>query len=94
MALIYDTSAQSAGVPISVSRMNATKAFLRHFENKLILSFFAEKGSQIEKWQAEKELLICERKLRFWEKHPNFEGAVAMKEMGNLKKAWKEKGAH
>ncbi|OCP21969.1 hypothetical protein [Ensifer sp. LC54] len=89
MAIIYDESVRSGPSNISIDRMDGTKAYLRHFENKLFLMFIATHGTRTEKWQAEKELTICERKLSFWEKHPRFVGDLARKGMEELKKNWR-----
>ncbi|QIG75712.1 hypothetical protein EVC20_141 [Rhizobium phage RHph_Y2_17_1] len=93
MALIYDESVRSGASNISINKMDGTKAYLRHYENKLTLTFFAERGSRVERWQAEKELVICERKLKFWEKHPTFVGALARAGMERLNHDWKGRGA-
>ncbi|WP_276122650.1 hypothetical protein [Pararhizobium qamdonense] len=93
MALIYDESVRGNFSGISISRMDGTKAYLRHFENKLYLTFIAANGTRDEKWQAEKELKICERSLTFWEKHPNYIGEEARKGMEKLNKDWKSGGA-
>ncbi|TDW20479.1 hypothetical protein EV128_125109 [Rhizobium azibense] len=94
MALIYDESVRGGFSNISINRMDGTKQYLKHYENKLILCFFAKHGTQIERWQAEKELVVCERKLTFWEKHPNFVGELARKGMEKLNHDWKSRGAH
>jgi hypothetical protein len=93
MAIIYDESARGNFSNVSIGRMDGTKAYLRHFENKLYLGFIAKNGTRDEKWQAEKELAICERKLSFWEKHPNFVADTAKREMEKLKKNWTGRGA-
>lgn len=89
MALVYDESAKSAPTTLRIDQMDGTKAFLRHFENKLYLNFIATSGTQMERWQAEKELKVCERKLAFWEKHPNFEKAAAQAGMEKAIRAWR-----
>jgi hypothetical protein len=93
MALIYDESASGGASNISVDKMDGTKAYLRHYGNKRALTFFAERGSPVERWQAEKELVICERKLKFWEKHPNFVGETARAGMEKINRDWKGRGA-
>ncbi|MBX5130746.1 hypothetical protein HJB53_30110 [Rhizobium lentis] len=93
MALIYDESVRSVRSNISINNMDGTKAYLRHYESKLTLCFFATYGSPHERWQAEKELKICERKLRFWENHPNFVGQLAREGMEKLNNDWKGRRA-
>lgn len=92
MALIYDESVRTGSFNTSTAHADGTKAYLRHYENKLYLSFIAKNGSRTERCQAEKELVICERKLAYWEKHPSFVGGSARSGMEKLNKAWNEKG--
>jgi len=88
MAIVYDDSVKGDFGGVDLSKINATKCFLKHFSNKLYLSFIAANGSLPERFQAEKELKICERKLKYWEKHRNFVVAEAVKGMEKLKKEW------
>jgi hypothetical protein len=94
MGLIYSEEPQNVRSDISIDKMDGTKAYLRHYDNKLYLAFIAKNGSQTERWQAEKELVICERKMRFWEKHPNFVGEAARQGMEQANKAWRQEGRH
>ncbi len=89
MALVYDESTRGAPVNLRISEMDGTKQYLKHFENKLYLTFIASSGTQGEKWQAEKELVICERKMKFWEKHPNFTKERAQAGMEKAIKSWR-----
>jgi hypothetical protein len=89
MALIYDESSLKTFSNIRISDIDGTKAYLKHFENQLYLSFMAKHGSRDERWQAERELVICERKMRYWEKHPRFIGEDARRGMEALKKNWR-----
>lgn len=67
--------------------MDGTKNYLKHYGYKLELSFFAKNGTRQERWQAEKELVICERKPTYWEKHPKFVGEDARRGMEALNRA-------
>ncbi len=92
MAIIYDESVRTGINNTSISQANSTNAYLRHYANKLYLSFIASNGTRDERWQAERELVICERKLRFWERHPNFVAELARIGMEKLNKEWNQKG--
>lgn len=85
----YSDSGPRAQTAVNVWNMNATKAYLRHFENFLFLDFILNNGDYNERQQARKELTICERKMRFWEKHPNFEALTVQREKEKLLVSWK-----
>ena len=90
MALIYDDSVRSGGNPVDYYKLNAVNGYLRHYENKLYLAFMAKNGDRNERWQAEKELLVCERKLKWWENHPNFVAAEVQRGVEKLNKGWRQ----
>ena len=66
MILYSDTEIKTGGVP---SRVDPTKAYLRHYENYMYLNFLAKKSPDAkERGQALRELTICERKLSYHER--------------------------
>lgn len=58
----------------SYENQNAVRNYLTHYGNYLYLNFIMKhpETSYLEKTQASKELEICERKMKHWERHPNF----------------------
>jgi len=84
----YSDTQPRSGSPVNVWDMNGTAAYLRHYGNLLFLDFMARNGTRVEKHQAEKEMVICRRKLAFWEKHPKYDHAEALKGMQDLKRKW------
>ena len=64
-------------------------AWEKHAENWYQLSFFRLNGTPDERMAATQELGIADRKLAFWEKHPNFDRSWANKILDKLKKKWK-----
>lgn len=66
----YSDTAPKNASDINVWKMNGSRAYLRHFENFLFLDFVAKKGDRVERANAEKEILICKRKLQFWSGTP------------------------
>lgn len=68
--------------------LDAVKGYLRHYGNKLYLGFMLANGTRIEKQQASKELEICERKLTWWQRHPNFDRDQALRGAEALKRDW------
>lgn len=91
MALVYDESVKGDFAGVDLSRANATAAYLKHYDTKLYLSFMAKNGNRDERWQAEKELQICERKMKYWERHHNFDGDAAVTGMEDLNRKWQSK---
>ena len=85
----YSDSAPRSSTPVNVWAMNATKAYMTHYANFLFLDFIMNHGTYAEQQQARKELTICERKLRFWAKHPNYEAEIVRREKEKLHVAWK-----
>ncbi len=75
---------------INVWKMNGSKAYLRHFENYLFLNFVAVKGTREERASVEKEIILCNRKLSFWERHPNFDAAYVQGEKEKMIKQWRQ----
>ena len=89
MVIIYDDNVRSDGPPSNLSCMDATRIWLGHFSNSLILSAIQQKPRDFsERHQATKELTICERKMTFWRRHPNFDQQKASSEAQKLKNMW------
>lgn len=87
MSFCYDTTRVSVRTESGPSnfdplRCDAVKAYMRHYENSLFLTFMSNNGTLDEKHQAKKEMEICERKMKYWERQPHFNGSEA-----NTKKA-------
>lgn len=85
----YSDNQPRSATPVNVWRMNPNKAFMNHYSNFLYLDFILNHGTYQECQQARKELTICERKMRFWEKHPDFNAALVRSEKEKLHLAWK-----
>lgn len=85
----YSDSQPRSANPVNVWRMNPNKAFMNHYANFLFLDFILNNGNYQERQQARKEIAICERKMRFWEKHPDFNKTTVRLEKEKLHVAWK-----
>lgn len=83
--LIYsDTEPRGSGGP---SRVDPTRAYLRHYENYLYLQFLSRKSPDPqERGQALRELTIAERKLKFHYRDANKE--EVLKGVQNLRRRW------
>jgi len=68
----------------------ATQYWLTHFANSLYLQFIAghADSSFADKQQANHELVLCNKKLAFWQKHPNFDSTAAATGALACKKQW------
>lgn len=89
MAIFYSETSVRTGNPVDVWKMDGTKAYLGHYANLLMLNFFAKQGTRTERADAEKEIAICDRKLSFWRRHPNYDHELALKGVEALKRDWK-----
>lgn len=68
---------------------NPHKNYVRHLGNWFYLKFVLTKtASLIDKFQATKELAICERKLDYWYRQPTFDPKEVEPEVRNLKSTW------
>jgi hypothetical protein len=65
-------------------KCNAVRAYMRHYENFLFLTFMSNNGTVIEKHQAAEEMKICKRKMKFWEQQPHFVSAEALRKKADL----------
>ena len=75
------------------SRVDATKQYLTHYANSLYLTFLLNANTTMsEKAQARKELELCDRKLKYWERQPHFEKDRATNGCIELKKVWNPNG--
>lgn len=91
MSLIYSDSevGSGGGHMIPYHRQNATKSYLRHYENYLYLQFIQKNSDkESERNQATKELTICERKMKHWQHHANYDQQAALQGIQVLKKQW------
>jgi len=88
----YNTGSPEAGPrpQINIWNWDGTKQYLKHYDQYKFLHFVTvnPRSSEAEKRQARAELTICEKKLEFWRKHPNYDHAAAMKGVDTLNKHW------
>jgi hypothetical protein len=90
--ICYDENSPRTGSVVPYNRINATDGYLRHYANYLYLSFiFNNTDDWREKQQANKELTICQRKMDYHRKHPNFNAKHAEAESVKLKAQWEQK---
>jgi hypothetical protein len=90
MHFIYDDNSVRTAFSSSVSYndINAVAKWARHFANSMQLKFFMQHGTTQEKLQAQHELAICERKMTYWQRHPNYSVQAAAQQATEIKKQW------
>ena len=77
------------GTPISEwSVEQVMGAWGKHAKNRYELMFYLKNGTADEKMQASNELEVCDRKLEFWEKHPQFDKRTAREIDSELARKW------
>ena len=81
---------QGGGPRGSYLEMDAVKHWIRHMGNFYYLRFIETNplADRSEVWMARREIPICERKLEYWKKHPNWDAETAARENEKLKKIW------
>jgi len=72
---------------------NANRHYIRHYENFMFLKFILnhKDSTRNECTQATKELTICERKMNYWYKHPNYDQDVILPMITKIKRGWNNK---
>jgi len=75
------------------SKQDATKAYLRHYDNLLYLQFILYNpfSTPVDRKQANAELLICDRKLTWWGRHPNLSQIDVAEGKKRLNAMWRKK---
>lgn len=95
MAIIYDDTDKGwAGRnPVPYDRLDATKHYLTHYENWKFLNFILQASDdRVERHQANKEIGICDRKLTYWSRHPNWSRDKAEEGKRKIDQNWSQKG--
>lgn len=91
MAICYDDSVRQPFSGININMMNPIPPYLKHYDNLMYLTFLANKSDdRNERHQAAKELMICNRKLKFWSRHPDWNAKEAGPKIEEIKKRWEQ----
>lgn len=90
MTFFYNDNVKYDGPNIDPSRCDAVKCYMKHYENLLFLKVLMgdAKTSVVDKAQARKETIICERKMSFWARQHHYDKERALREMDAAKKRW------
>ena len=76
----------------ALDRINPNNQYKKHLENYFYLKFIhmnSKDGCEI--YQSNKELQICQRKLDYWKKHPDFDINICHYHNNELIKKWSKK---
>jgi hypothetical protein len=77
---------QDSSAGFDPSRCDAVKCYLDHYKNLLFLDFMSKNGTIAERAQADAEIEICKRKMKFWERQPHFIHHEAVRQKDRLHK--------
>jgi hypothetical protein len=90
MALVYEENApRKFSGAFNPERFDATQQWLRHYANLLQLEFFAQNGTRDEKTQANREILVAQRKLNYWKNQNNWSESDAIAGKTQIDRQWK-----
>jgi len=83
------------GKPVPLERINKNEMFNRHLAILYELRFIAGNplATFVEKHQANKEIAIAERKMKYWSRFKDFDDKAAIEENTRLRKLWSSKPA-
>ncbi len=89
MFIIYNDAATKKGGRIKMEDADAVSYYMTHYCNMLKLDWIAKRSETpfADKYQARKELLIAERKMKFWERHANFDVVMVRRACEAAKRA-------
>ena len=96
MAIIYEENPPPyKGRITPYEDQDAVGSYLKHYENYMYLNFLAKNSDRpVERYQANKELQICERKMLHWRRHRNWNLERAEQGIALIKKKWRQKEVH
>lgn len=77
---------QDAPMSFDPLRCNAVKCYMDHYKNLLFLDFMSKNGTMAEMAQANAEIEVCKRKMKFWERQPHFVQEEALRQKAMLHK--------
>ena len=74
-------------------KMNAVNGYLTHYSNFMYLRFIRDSplSTAAEKRQAIREITICDRKLTWWQRHPNYDSVAVGEGKRKLHEQWRMK---
>lgn len=93
MFFYSDVKEPYTGQGVSPFDMDPVKAYTNHFNNLLMLQFISSNTDDFrERAQCEKEMVLCNKKLEFWQRLVHTQGLMdkLQKEINLTKKNWQK----
>lgn len=90
-SFIYSNEKSSAAIPRDVlDRMDANVKYSEHFYNLMYLEFILNNKNSTpqEKTQAESEIEIAKRKMKWWKNQQSWDASICGKLTSKIKKDW------
>lgn len=86
----YSDKSPNTNFKGNVWELNGSYQYLKHYDNLMFLKFVANNtlASMAERNQAAHEIKICEKKLDFWKRHPNYDDHVVSNGIKEIKSRW------
>jgi hypothetical protein len=75
--------------PFILKPETPNRLYAEHYSNSLMLAFFLQHWTALEKMQASKELIVCERKMKYWQHHSDFSDKKADADRAEIKSNWR-----
>ena len=73
----------------SITKLYPTACWKKHLDNYFYLRFILDRSDdRDERWVANKEMQIAEKKMKYWERMPEFDKDQAQAYLEKLKKTW------
>lgn len=88
MTFIYSDTEDKPTHGFKGGKVNPIKGYLKHLENWFFLRHICIQGSTLDKFQATHELTICERKLDYHYRKPEFDPAQIEARLSELQTQW------
>lgn len=86
--LVYSDTEPKTAFSGSLGNINPNRAWKNHLENWYFLKLTYMNGSFLDQHKASKELVICERKMEFWERRASFNHDIAREDIATTKRKW------
>lgn len=85
-----DEQVPFTGRPVPYSEQNATRHWATHYRNSRELQFYISSPLSTfhERARARQEMVVCDRKMEHWRRHPNFSVSEAAQVRATIDREW------
>lgn len=93
MTFFYSNSERSGDFSIGlIQRLDPNKCYNKHMENYFFLRFIEKSSDKFnERADATRELVICEKKLKYWSRDSRFDQKMSERDTADLRNKWSSK---